>query len=159
MLSFDQNRSVALEALRQSKKYEATVAIPLRKFVSDFTKVYVKAKTTSLADLRALGSAIGVDTLKSLADLLTVAEATSLLKRLDVANAVKAKEEPTWMRGRLAALLAGDVEPDPVVQVVKEKVVKEKAPPKPKGPAKAKRSVMDETDAFSAKRIVPNSGE
>ena len=66
---------------------------------------------------------------------------------------MKAKEDPTWMRGRLAALLAGDAEPDPVV-----KPVKVKAPPKPKAPAKAKRSVMDETDAFSAKRNRPVEG-
>lgn len=148
MLSFDQNRSVALEALRQSEKYQTTTAKPLAKFVSDFTKAYFKAKSTTLSDLRALGAAVGVDTLKGLADRLTVADATGLLKRLDAANAVKAKEDPTWMRGRLAALLGGEAEPDP-------KPVKVKAPPKPKAPAKAKRSVMDETDAFSAKRTRP----
>lgn len=152
MLSFDQNRRVALEAMQQSEKYQAAAAKPLGKFISDFTKAYFKAKTTSLADLRALGSAVGVDTLKGLADRLTVADATGLLKRLDAANAVKAKEDPTWMRGRLAALLGGEAEPDPIV-----KVVKAKAAPKRKAPAKAKRSVMDETDAFSAKRIVPSA--
>ena len=151
MLNFDQNRSVALEALRQPDKYQAATAKPLGKFVPEFTKAYFKAKTTSLADLRALGAAVGIDTLKGLADRLTVADATGLLKRIDAANALKAKEEPTWMRGRLAALLGGEAEPDPVV-----KPVKAKAPPKPKVPAKAKRSVMDETDAFSAKRSRPS---
>lgn len=149
MLSFDQNRNVALEAMRRPEKYQATTAKPLGKFVSDFTKAYFKAKTTSLVDLQALGTAVGVDTLKSLADRLTVADATGLLKRLDAANAERAKEDPIWMRGRLAALLSGDVTPDPVV-----KPVKAKASPKSKAPAKAKRSVMDETDAFSAKRVV-----
>lgn len=134
-------------------KYQATIAKPLAKFVSDFTKAYFKAKTTTLADLRALGAAVGIDTLKGLADRLSVADATGLLKRLDPVNAVKAKEEPNWMRGRLAAQLAGDVAPDPVV-----KAIKVKAPPKPGAPAKAKGSVMDETDAFSAKRK-PGVGE
>jgi hypothetical protein len=154
MLSFDQNRNIVLEAMRQSEKYQATAAKPLGKFVSDFAKAYFKAKTTSLADLRALGAAVGVDTLKGLADRLTVAEATGLLKRLDAANALKAKEDPTWMRGRLALLLASEAEPDAVV-----KPVKVKTPPKPTAPAKTKRSLMDETDAFSAKRIVPSSDE
>lgn len=153
MLSFDQNRNVAMEALTRSDHFAASAGKPLAKFVSDFTKAYFKAKTTSLADLRALGSAVGDETLKGLADRLTVADATSLLKRLDPANAIKAKEDPTWIRGRLAALLASDAEPDPVV-----KAVKVKAPPKPKAPAKAKRSVMDDTDAFSAKRIRPAEG-
>lgn len=145
MLSFDENRTVALEALARSEHFAATAGKPLAKFVSDFTKAYFKAKTTSLADIRALGAAVGSGTLKGLADRLTAADAAGLLKRLDPANAAKAKEDPTWMRGRLAALLSGDAEPDPVVKATKPK----KAPAK----AKPKRSVMDETDAFSAKRL------
>lgn len=143
MLSFDQNRSVAMEALANSGRFAAAVGKPLAKFVSDFTKAYFKAKTTTLADLRALGAAVGGDTLQGLADRLTVTDAAGLLKRLDPANAARAKEDPNWMRSRLAALLAGGEEPDPIVKAAK------KAPLKPK----AKRSVMDETDAFSAKRV------
>lgn len=143
MLSFDQNRAVALEALSQSDRYSAAASKPLGKFVSDFAKAYFKAKGTTLVHLRALGEAIGGETLKGLADRLTVPDATALVKRIDPANAVKAKEDPNWMRARVAALLVGEAEPDPVV-----KVAKPKAAPKPK----AKRSIMDETDAFSARR-------
>jgi len=132
MLSFDENRNVALEALSKSGKFSASASKPLAKFVSDFAKAYFKAKSTSLADLRDLGTAVGAEALKGLADRLTVPDATALLKRIDPANGVRAKEDPNWMRTRIAALLAGAAEPDPVVKIAKAKAV-------PK--LKAKRSV------------------
>ena len=132
MLSFDENRNVALEALSKSGKFSASASKPLAKFVSDFAKAYFKAKSTSLADLHDLGTAVGAEALKGLADRLTVPDATALLKRIDPAHGVRAKEDPNWMRTRIAALLAGAAEPDPVVKIAKAKAV-------PK--LKAKRSV------------------
>lgn len=123
MLSFDENRNVALEALSKSGKFSASASKPLAKFVSDFAKAYFKAKSTSLADLRDLGTAVGAEALKGLADRLTVPDATALLKRIDPANGVRAKEDPNWMRTRIAALLAGAAEPDPVVKIAKAKAV------------------------------------
>lgn len=132
MLSFDENRNVALEALSKSGKFSASASKPLAKFVSDFAKAYFKAKSTSLADLRDLGRAVGAETLKGLAGRLTVPDATALVKRIDPANGVRAKADPNWMRTRIAALLAGAAEPDPVVKIANAKAV-------PK--LKAKRSV------------------
>ena len=129
--------------MQNADKLEAIASKPLASFATAFIKAYLKAKATSLEEIKSFGEAIGADTLLQAADKLTATEALSLVKRLDPASSAQATAEPSWMRNRLSKLLSGDVLPEPVVKAVKA--------PKKTAPRK-KRSVMGETDAFAARR-------
>lgn len=143
MLKYNDNGKIAAFALANADKLESLASKPLASFATAFVKAYLKAKATSLDDIKSFGEAIGAATLLQAADKLTASEALALVKRLDPASAAQATAEPSWMRNRLSKLLSGDVVPEPVVKVAKA--------PKKAAPRK-KRSVMGETDAFAARR-------
>jgi hypothetical protein len=143
MLNYHDNGRIVGFALANAQKLEAIASKPMASFATAFVKAYLKAKTSSLDDIKAFGNTVGLTTLLQSADKLSPAEALSLVKRIDPANSAKAVAEPTWMRGHLVKLLSGDVVPAPIVKA--EKAPKKAAPRK-------RRSVMDETDAFAVKR-------
>lgn len=143
MLNYQDNGRIVRFALANADKLELIASKPMASFATAFVKAYLKSKTSSLEDMKAFGQIVGMPTLLQSADKLSPAEALALVKRVDPASAAKATAEPTWMRNHLGKLLSGEAVPAPVVKV--EKPAKKAAPRK-------KRSVMDETDAFSVKR-------
>lgn len=143
MLKYQDNGRIAAFVMAHLGELEPVASKPLATFATAFVKSYLKAKSTSLEDIKEFGEAISVGTLLQAADKLTASEALSLVKRIDPASAAQATAEPSWMRNRLSKLLSGEAVPLPVVKVAKTPT---------KGAARKKRSVMGETDAFAARR-------
>lgn len=146
MLGFRENIVIATHILAQAGRMEAAVEKPLDAFVTTVSKAYLKSKTTHLADILAFCEAVGKPSFLTVLDKLSAAEAVGLLSRLDPHNAEKAKGDPVWTRMRLASLLTGEEIPD-------TRKPKARAPRQAKAkPPRVPRSVLGETDAFSAKR-------
>jgi hypothetical protein len=117
---------------------------PLAAFVTAVCKAYFKSKETRLGDIVAFGEAVGKTNLLAIADKLTAREAAAVLCRIDPHNAARAKDDPAWARMRLASVITGEEAPETAQAPARTRASKLKA--------LAPRSVLGETDAFSAKR-------
>jgi hypothetical protein len=146
VLGFRENIVIATHILAQAGRMEASVEKPLGAFVKTVVKAYLKSKTTRLADIVTFCEAVGKPSFLVLLDTLSAGEAIGLLCRFDPNNAEKAKADPGWTRMRLAGLLTGEEAPE-------TRRHKARAPHLAKvKSSRAPRSIIGETDAFSAKR-------
>lgn len=145
MLGFKDNIVIATHIIAHAGRMAPAAEKPLAAFVAAVSKAFLKSKDTRLSEIAAFCEAVGKPNFLAVADKLTSKEAVALLCRVDPTNAARAKTEPAWARMRLAAVLTGEEAP-------------ETRKPKPAGRRRSKaepvvqRSVMGETDAFSAKR-------
>lgn len=144
MLSFEENVDVAKILLQHAARDKKGAEKPLTSFVTATTKALFKSKDVPVAALVEMTGGLGKGVMLSLVDKLAPADVLAVVKRLDPINGAKAAEEPVWARKHLGEIVTGDH--TPVSPPPKQ--------PKPKAAKKpvAKRSVMGETDAFSAKR-------
>jgi hypothetical protein len=153
VLGFRENIVIATHILAQAGRMEAAAEKPLGAFVTTVSKTYLKSKTTRLADIVTFCEAVGKPSFLAVLDKLSAGEAIGLLCRLDPNNADKAKADPGWTRMRLAGLLTGEEMPEtrrPRARTPRPaKVTLKRAP----------RSVLGETDAFSAKRRARSAAE
>jgi hypothetical protein len=145
VLAFKDNIVVATHILANAGRMATATEAPLAAFVTAVSKAYLKSKETRLDDIAAFCEAVGKPNLLAIADKLTAKEAVAVLSRIDPCNAERAKADPGWARMRLAAVLTGEETPE---------ARKAAAPVRRLSKAKARplRSVLGETDAFSAKR-------
>ena len=114
----------------------SALAAEIDKTARSLVLKYVKGKTLTLTDLRALREAMGPETVALVFDILTDSEIAALLVKLDKNNVAATKaESESWRRSRLAALVAAEAEPAPAVAAKKmlAKAVKP-AGEKPKRP-------------------------
>jgi hypothetical protein len=118
---------------------------PLAAFVTAVSKAYLTSRDTRLSEILAFCEAIGKPNFLAVADKLTAKEALAVLRRVDPNSSDRAKADPGWARMRLAAVLTGEETPEPPT-------TNTRARRQSKAKPHVQRSVLDETDAFSAKR-------
>jgi hypothetical protein len=145
VLGFKDNIVVATHILAQAGRMARAAEKPLAVFVTTVSKAYLTSRDTRLSEIVALCEAIGKPNFLAVADKLTVKEAVAVLRRVDPRSADQAKADPVWARMRLAAVLTGEETPE-IVQSATRARRQSKAKPR------VQRSILDETDAFSAKR-------
>lgn len=146
MLCYKDNIVIATHVLAHAGRLAMAAEKPLDAFVTAVSKAYLKSKSTRLDDIVSFCEAVGKANFLAVADKLTAKEALALLCRMDPGNAERAKADPCWARMRLAAVLTGEEAPETAGP-------KARAPRQPKVRSpKVRRSVLGETDAFSAKR-------
>lgn len=144
MLGYKDNIVVATHILANAGRMAAAAERPLVVFVTEASKAYLKSGDTRLSDILSFCEAVGKPNLLAIADKLTPKEAAAVLCRLDpAASRRQAKADPAWARARLAAVITGEETPaadaTPCAQPLKT-------------PPRSQRSVLGETDAFSARR-------
>jgi hypothetical protein len=147
VLGFRDNIVVATHIIAHAGRMAPSAEKPLAAFVTAVSKAYLKSKDTRLSDTVAFCEAVGKPNFLAIADKLTVKEAVAVLSRVDPKNAGRAKAEPAWARMRLAAVLTGEEAPE-----AQEPKPAGRAPRQSKAKPRIQRSVLGETDAFSAKR-------
>jgi hypothetical protein len=146
MRGYRGNLVIATHILAQAGRMANVAERPLGGFVLAVVRAYLRSKETRLGDIVLFCDAVGKANFISLLDELTAREALGVLCRVDPRNAERARADPAWGRSRLAAMLTREVVSTP--------------PGAPKcGPSLrsrtkscATRSVIGETDAFSARR-------
>jgi hypothetical protein len=146
VLGYKDNIVVATHILANAGRLAPAAEQPLAAFVTTFSKAYLKSGDTRLGDILSFCEAVGKPNFLAIADKLSAKEAMAVLCRVDPASRNRAKADPVWARSRLAAVLTGEEAP-----------AARKAGPvgrrRPKAtPPRTKRSVLGETDAFSARR-------
>jgi len=145
VLGFRDNIVIATHILAQAGRMTPAAEKPLVAFVTAVSKAYLASKDTRLSEIIAFCEAVGKSNLLAIADKLTVKEAVAVLRRLDPMSADRAKADPGWARMRLAAVLTGEETPEIVKPATR-------ARRQSKAKLRVQRSVLGETDAFSAKR-------
>lgn len=146
MRGYEANIVIATQILAQSGSLASIAERPLAVFVSSVSRAYLKSKDTPLSSIVHFSEAVGRENFLSIIDALNAKDAVDVLSRVDPRNAGKAKADATWARMRLAAVLTGDVAP----RTVGAPRSSARTPPRTK--THPGRSVISETDAFSARR-------
>ena len=145
MLGFRDDIVIATHIVAHAGRMAPVAEKPLAAFVTAVSKAFLKSRDTRLGEIVAFSEAVGKSNFLAIADKLTPKEAMALLCRVDPMNAARAKTEPAWARMRLAAVLTGEVTPE-------TRIAKPARHRRPKTKPAVRRSVLGETDAFSAKR-------
>lgn len=148
MLGYKDNIVVATHILAQAGRMAPVADRPLAAFVASVSKAYLKSKDTRLNDIMVFCDAAGKASFVTIVDKLTTKEAVDLLGRVDPRNAEAAKASPAWARKRLVAVLTGEEVPE--AQDVSKSMSRTLR--RSRARLHIPRSVVGETDAFSAKR-------
>jgi hypothetical protein len=120
----------------------------LDRFVSSVSRAYLKSKDTRLSSIVLFCEAVGKANFLTIVEKLTAKEVVTVLSRVDPRHASKAKANPAWARMRLAAVLTGEEVPAlPDASRRRSRIIR-RSTAKPH----VSRSVIRETDAFSARR-------
>ena len=148
MLGYKDNIVVATHILAQAGRMAPVADRPLAAFVASVSKAYLKSKGARLNDIMVFCEAVGRANFVTIVDKLNTKEAVDLLSRVDPHNTEKAKANPAWARTRLVTVLTGEEAPESsdasksMSRILRRSKAKSRIP----------RSVVGETDAFSAKR-------
>jgi hypothetical protein len=147
MLGYKDNVVIATHILAQAGRMAPVADKPLGAFVTAVSKAYLKSKDTRLSEIVVFCEAVGKPNFLTVVDKLSTKEAVDLLRRVDPRSADEAKANAAWARTRLATVLTGEEAPD--VSKPKSRISR-----RSKAKPRVRRSVVGETDAFSAKRRV-----
>jgi hypothetical protein len=148
MLGYKDNIVVATHILAQAGRMAPVADRPLAAFVASVSKAYLKSKDTRRNDIMVFCEAVGKASFVTIIDKLTTKEAVDLLGRVDPHSVEDAKANPAWARARLVAVLTGEEAPETHdVSKSMSRILRRSRTRLP-----IPRSVVGETDAFSAKR-------
>jgi hypothetical protein len=148
MRGYRDNIVVARHILAQAGRMAPAAERALDRFVSSVSRAYLKSKDTRLSSIVLFCEAVGKANFLTIVEKLTAKEVVTVLSRVDPRHASKAKANPAWARMRLAAVLTGEEVPAlPDASRRRSRIIR-RSTAKPH----VSRSVIRETDAFSARR-------